>query len=37
MTAVFQQLSHKKQVARIEINEAGKSCLISFKDDEIPV
>ncbi len=35
MTTVFQQLSHKKQVARIEINEAGKSRLISFEGDEI--
>lgn len=35
MTTVFQQLSHKKQVARIEINESGKSRLISFEGDEI--
>ncbi len=35
MTTAFQQLSHKKQVARIEIYEAGKSRLISFEGDEI--
>ena len=35
MTTVFQQLSHKKQVARIEIDETGKSRLISFEGDEI--
>ena len=35
MTNVFQQLSHKKQVARIEIDETGKSRLISFEGDEI--
>jgi len=35
MTSVFQQLSHKKQVARIEIDETGKSRLISFEGDEI--
>lgn len=35
MTTVFQQLSHKKQVARIEIDEMGKSRLISFEGDEI--
>lgn len=35
MTCVFQQLSHKKQVARIEIDETGKSRLISFQGDEI--
>lgn len=35
MTSVFQKLSHKKQVARIEIDESGKSRLISFEGDEI--
>lgn len=35
MTTVFQQLSHKKQVSRIEIDETGKSRLISFEGDEI--
>jgi DNA sulfur modification protein DndD len=35
MTRVFQQLSHKKQVARIEIDETGKSRLISYEGDEI--
>ena len=35
MTSVFQQLSHKKQVARIEIDETGKSRLISYEGDEI--
>lgn len=35
MTTVFQQLSHKKQVARIEIDETGKSRLISYEGDEI--
>lgn len=35
MTSVFQQLSHKKQIARIEIDETGKSRLISFEGDEI--
>ncbi|MHB1286835.1 MAG: DNA sulfur modification protein DndD [Leptospirales bacterium] len=35
MTSVFQQLSHKKQVARIEIDETGKSRLISFEGNEI--
>ena len=35
MTTVFQRLSHKKQVARIEIDETGKSRLISFESDEI--
>lgn len=35
MTSVFQQLSHKQQVARIEIDETGKSKLISFEGDEI--
>lgn len=36
MTTVFQKLSHKKQVARIEIDETGKSRLISYDGDEIP-
>lgn len=35
MTSVFQQLSHKKQVAHIEIDETGKSRLISYEGDEI--
>lgn len=35
MTCIFQQLSHKNQVARIEIEETGKSLLISFEGDEI--
>lgn len=35
MSSVFQQLSHKKQVARIEIDETGKSRLISYEGDEI--
>lgn len=35
MTTVFQKLSHKKQVARIEIDETGKSRLISYEGDEI--
>lgn len=35
MTRVFQQLSHKKQVARIDIDEAGKSRLISYEGEEI--
>ncbi|NTV15320.1 MAG: DNA sulfur modification protein DndD [Desulfobulbaceae bacterium] len=35
MTSVFQRLSHKKQVARIEIDETGKSRLISYEGDEI--
>lgn len=35
MTSVFKQLSHKKQVARIEIDETGKSRLISYDGDEI--
>lgn len=35
MTIVFQKLSHKKQVARIEIDETGKSRLISYEGDEI--
>lgn len=35
MTLVFQQLSHKKQVAKIEIDETGKSRMISYEGNEI--
>lgn len=36
MTRVFKKLSHKKQIARIEIDETGKSRLISYDGNEIP-
>jgi DNA sulfur modification protein DndD len=35
MTSVFLKLSHKKQVAKIEIDEMGKSRMISYEGDEI--
>jgi DNA sulfur modification protein DndD len=35
MTSVFLKLSHKKQVAKIEIDETGKSRMISYEGDEI--